>query len=209
MVITLRYWRKILLLVLLTHLLYEFRVDGQEEDVVCLSCALLIDVGLYRSNVGVHEDHLQALLLQCLDGLCSGVIELSCLTDGKPTAPQQEHLLHISPHRVRLRGRENDRLPLLLDSVQKYIEQELGIGGATSSFWVELRREKRLGLMDNTLIAVVVCVGEQRLPVRREGSIIDGVAVVLGGDESFVGQTVDDRLVLTSVTEGQFNGLGT
>lgn len=45
---------------------------------------------------------------------------------------------------------------------------------------------------------MVVGVHKERLPARREGGAIDGIAVVLGSDDSLSTHCIQDRLVLAS-----------
>lgn len=61
-------------------------------------------------------------------------------------------------------------------------------------FRVELRAEERLAFVPHPFVGPVVDVGEQRLPALAQLGVVDGVAVVLGGDVALVRESVHHRL---------------
>lgn len=73
-----------------------------------------------------------------------------------------------------------------------------------ATFWHSCRvralPEQRFGVVHDALIGVVVGVGEEDVPVLRQGVGVDGEAVVLTGDEAAVCPFVDARLVVATVT---------
>ena len=75
---------------LLYHLLHEVRSDGQEVNLVGNSFR-----GLYRSNVRIDENRVDAFLLQCLERLRTGVVKFSCLTDFQCAGTEQQDFLYI------------------------------------------------------------------------------------------------------------------
>ena len=75
---------------LLYHLLHEVRSDGQEVNLVGNSFR-----GLYRGNVRIDENRVDAFLLQCLERLRTGVVKFSCLTDFQCTGTEQQDFLYI------------------------------------------------------------------------------------------------------------------
>ena len=50
---------------------------------------------LHRSDVRVHEDGVDVLLFQRLDGLGATVIELSGLTDAQTSTSEHKNFLHL------------------------------------------------------------------------------------------------------------------
>ena len=52
-------------------------------------------VGHYRRRVGVAQNNLIALLLQCETGLGSGIVEFRSLTDNYRTGPDNEYLFYV------------------------------------------------------------------------------------------------------------------
>ena len=54
--------------------------------------------------------------------------------------------------------------------------------------------------MDHSLVCLVVGIGEENQPIRWEGGVVNGKAVVLGRDEASFGRCVDARLVVATVT---------
>ena len=72
---------------------------------------------------------------------------------------------------------------------------------------VELGAEDREGLVHYTLVAPVVRVREEGDPVLRQGIVLEGVAVVLGGDVAVLVEVIDDGLVLTAVAVRELGDL--
>mmetsp|Transcript_12334 Transcript_12334/g.25099 ORF Transcript_12334/g.25099 Transcript_12334/m.25099 type:complete len:261 (+) Transcript_12334:2724-3506(+) len=65
----------------LDDFLHEIGVYREEKHLVCGLRGIAAGVGLHGSDVRVHQDHLLAFFLQCLDSLSSGVVELTSLAN--------------------------------------------------------------------------------------------------------------------------------
>jgi hypothetical protein len=65
---------------------------------------------------------------------------------------------------------------------------------------VELNREPGVGRVDNSLVALIVFIGEQRLPTLWQGCDLGGKAVVLRRDETLGRAVVRARLVVPAVS---------
>mmetsp|Transcript_14281 Transcript_14281/g.23195 ORF Transcript_14281/g.23195 Transcript_14281/m.23195 type:complete len:1459 (-) Transcript_14281:343-4719(-) len=187
------------------------KVKSHRQEVNGISLGSTLKVGLHRGNVGVHEDSLDTLLLERLDGLVTGVVELTGLTNGKTTRAEKENLLGLNTSVRNLAGVKDgtDRGLTVLDHVDEVIKEELSVSGTSLGLRVELSREVGLGLVHDTLVGAVVTVDEEGLPVLRKSLSADGVAVVLRGDEALAGAEVEHRLVSTTVTEAHLVGLST
>ena len=83
------------------------------------------------------------------------------------------------------------------------------VGGSTHCLWMELRSEVRLGLVHDALVTLVVDVGKERLPSGRQVGVVDCESMVLRRNVALAGQLVNDRLILTTISEGKLLGLST
>ena len=88
------------------------------------------------------------------------------------------------------------------------VEQELGIDGTAAGFGMELGREPRLCLVPDAFVRTVVHVHEERFPVVGKRGIIDGISVILRGDEAPRGAYLLHGLVVRTVSVFQLVGLG-
>ena len=52
---------------------------------ICLRIRFVVHVGLNGSDIWVHKNNLETLLLKSLDGLSTGVVKLARLADGQAT----------------------------------------------------------------------------------------------------------------------------
>ena len=66
--------------------------------------------------------------------------------------------------------------------------------------WMELYREKWPGLVNHAFIGAIISIGEENLPIRREGIGVNSIAMVLRGYETAPCCRVGARLVLPTVT---------
>ena len=64
---------------------------------------------------------------------------------------------------------------------------------------VKLHAEERQGIVDKPFVGLVVGIGEEDVPARRDGVVVNSEAVVLGGDETALGGRVDAGLVVTTI----------
>ena len=90
------------------------------------------------------------LLLEGLDGLGAGVVELSGLADGRAAGAEQEDLGDLGSWGGGLAGGEHEAgyvLDLVLASVEEGVEEELGVSRTARRLGVELgaaRNERRV-----------------------------------------------------------------
>jgi hypothetical protein len=75
--------------------------------------------------------------------------------------------------------------------------------------WVELSSEVRTRLVNETFVTAIVEVGEEFSVVVTEGSCVNVISVVLGGNVTLSCGMIDHRLVLSSVTKGELLRLTT
>mmetsp|Transcript_18339 Transcript_18339/g.27226 ORF Transcript_18339/g.27226 Transcript_18339/m.27226 type:complete len:317 (-) Transcript_18339:191-1141(-) len=145
----------------------EFRCDWKKEDMIGLASGLGVHVGLYRSNVGIHQDDFLAFFLEGLDSLSTRIIEFTSLSNRCSSRSKQQDLLDLCRWWSRLTNwKVNLRISTLLvaTGVQKGIKHELRITGSTSCFRMELGGKVRPSFMSNTFVRTIVGICEQRLP---------------------------------------------
>ncbi|GKT92902.1 LOW QUALITY PROTEIN: hypothetical protein Ct61P_10752 [Colletotrichum tofieldiae] len=171
-------------------------------------------------NIGVDENGINALLLQSLDSLGAGIIELSSLSDAETTTAQDEDLAGVDARvktLVLLNGatgeadRSVEQLGVggaVLDGADEDIEEVLGVARSRCALGVELHTEVGLRQVGNTLVAAVVGVHEELPPVGRQGLGVNGEAVVLRGDVALSGDHACARDVVASVAELHLLRLG-
>mmetsp|Transcript_21350 Transcript_21350/g.62229 ORF Transcript_21350/g.62229 Transcript_21350/m.62229 type:complete len:549 (+) Transcript_21350:3323-4969(+) len=169
---------------------------------------LIVHVGLYRRDVGVHQHHLEPFLLQCLDGLSARIVEFSRLADGRTSGTEEQDLLHLGTFGCGRTDGEDDLLGfhVPLASVEEDVEHEFGIGRAARRLRMELGREVWTCLVGDPLVTAVVGVGEESLPSRLEILAVDVIAMILGGDVAISRLVVQDGLILTAISEGELLG---
>ena len=73
-------------------------------------------------------------------------------------------------------------------------------------FGVKLHGEKGEFSVRNSLDGVVVQAAKTHLPIARQRFFVDGVAVVLRGEQALFFVEVETRMVLSSVSELEFVG---
>mmetsp|Transcript_33962 Transcript_33962/g.66956 ORF Transcript_33962/g.66956 Transcript_33962/m.66956 type:complete len:788 (-) Transcript_33962:395-2758(-) len=189
------------------HLLDKIGRHGQEEDVVGLVRAVVVHVGLDGRDIGVHEDHLDALLLERLDGLSAAVVELSRLSDGGPAGSEEQDLLHF---RTRGRGGPSGKFNFffrVFAGVEKGVEEEFRVCGSVGCLRMELGGHVGTFGVDNSLVTSVVEVRKEGFPIGGKGVAVNGVPVVLGRNVGLSRDIVDHRLILSPVPEGQLDRL--
>ena len=177
--------------------------------------------GLDSGNVWVDENGVDALLLQCLDGLGSGVIELPSLSNGEATRSENKDLLWVNTW-VGLAVLSSDTtwevdwdghlarvLKGLDDCVDENVEKVLSVPWSWSRLWVELDGEVWTASVADTLVRAVVGVYEKLLPAERKSRLVDSVTVVLGSDVALSAQEVGTWDVVSAVTELHLEGAGT
>ncbi|KAI3479544.1 hypothetical protein L1887_58356 [Cichorium endivia] len=197
--------------------------DGEEVDLVGETSR-----GLDGGDVGVDEHGVDALLLERLDGLRTGVVELTGLADRETTGAEDEHLADVDTGGLggvlgvdttgeadggQDGGRGGARSGLdggaVNDTADEDVEEELGVTGTGRALGVELDTEVGAFGGVDTLVGVVVGVGEEGLPASGEGVGVDGETVVLGGDVAAAADLVGTGDVVATVTELELLGLGT
>ncbi|KAF3384345.1 hypothetical protein F1880_003105 [Penicillium rolfsii] len=174
--------------------------------------------GLNSGNVGVDQDGVDAFLLQRLDGLTTGVIELSSLADAQTTTAQNQNLLDVHTRggldvlSLDATG-ELDGLGQSLgggesvhDGLDEDIEQVLGIPRTGGALRVELNTEEGAAGVTDTLVTGIVGVHKQLLPAVLEAGSIHGETVVLGSDVTLARQHAGARNVVATVTEQHLGG---
>jgi len=190
-------------------------VDRKEVNLVSQSLG-----GLNSGNVGVDEDGVDALLLQSLDSLGTGVIEFTSLSDAETTTSENQDLADVDTGVKALvllngaAGEEDGGLEELRllgtvgHGVDEDIEEELGVARTRSALGVELHTEVRLLSVVDTLVATVVGVDEELLPAVGQAVGVDGETVVLRSDVTLSSDHAGTRNVVTSVTELHLLGGG-
>lgn len=98
---------------------------------------------------------------------------------------------------------------VLPDALNVLVEQVGRVEGSALGFRVELGTEDGAGVVDQTLVGLVVQVGEVLPPVLRQGSRVDSITVVLGGDVALAGGEVKGRDVVCTVSVLQLERLST
>jgi hypothetical protein len=93
-----------------------------------------------------------------------------------------------------------DILDVLVEQVSRVERSALGLG-------VELGAEDRSGVVDQTLIRLVVEVGEVLPPLAGESGGVHSVTVVLRGDVALASAKVESRDVVGTVSVLELNGL--
>src|SRR5262249_51810279 len=95
-------------------------------------------------------------------------------------------------------------LPLpLTHLVQESLEQVLRVLRPTSRLWMELARAEKHRFVADPFVGPIVCIHKVSLPPGRHHIILQGVPVVLRGDHALAVVQADDRLVVTTVSEGK------
>lgn len=187
--------------------------DGQEVDLVGQTLGRL-DGG----NVWIDQDGIDTFLLESLDSLRSRIVEFSGLTNRKTTGSENKNLFGILSRSSSNVGRELSARNVDGDestfssrvdhALNEDIEQELGVSRSGCGLWVELDREVRLAVLagPDTLVTVVIGVGEQGLPTILEGGDVDLVTMVLRGDVTSTGSGTSAGQVHTTVSVLHFSG---
>jgi hypothetical protein len=163
--------------------------DWQEVDLVGETLG-----SLNRGNVGIDQDGVDAFFLERLDGLGTRVVKLSSLSDRQTSGTEHENFSDLFPGSEsdvvgELTAWNVDRDQLSLGgrsqhALDEHLEEELGVSWSRSGLWVELGREEGFASVSHpdTLVTVVVGVGEQWLPSVLQCRDVDLVSVVLRGD---------------------------
>lgn len=94
-------------------------------------------------------------------------------------------------------------------AVEVDVEEVRGVKRTSLGLGVELSAEDGARLVDHTLVACVVQVGEVGLPVRGQGRGVNRVTVVLAGDVAATGAHVQSGNVVSTVTVLELDGAGT
>ncbi|CAI6053242.1 unnamed protein product [Clonostachys chloroleuca] len=175
----------------------ELSVDREEVHLVGETLG-----GLNGGNVGVDEHRVDAFLLQSLDGLTTGVIELAGLTDAQATTAQDKDLLDRDTGveaLVLLNGATGEANWLLKE--RRVLGAEFSISGTRRALGVELHTEVRLVNVHDTLVAAIVGVDKELLPALGEAGSINLETVVLGGDVALSGHHARAGDVVASISE--------
>jgi hypothetical protein len=98
---------------------------------------------------------------------------------------------------------------VLLDVVHVLVEEVRGVERTSLGFGMELGAEDGTGVVDQTLVGLVVEVGEVLPPVAGQGRGVDGVSVVLRGDVALASGEVESRDVVSAVSVLQLDRLST
>lgn len=195
---------------------HKFGGDGKEVNLVRETLG-----GLDSGNIGVDEDGVDTFLLQSLDGLGTGVVEFTGLSNGKTTGTKDKNLLDLLSGLGSDVGRKlttgninGDQSALsssVNDALDEDIEKELSVSRTRSRLGVELNGEEGFTVLTapDTLVRAVVGIGEQRFPAVLEGGYVDFVTVVLRGNVASTRCSAGTRNVHTTITVLHLAGLGT
>lgn len=100
-------------------------------------------------------------------------------------------------------------LLVLLHALDVLVEEVRRIERSTLRLRVELGAEDRTSAVNQTLVGLVVQVGEVLSPFGRKSSRVDGITVVLGSDVALSGGEVKRRDVVCTVAVLELDGLRT
>ena len=171
---------------LLDDAFHELRRHRLEIDSVCNVLRRL-----HRGDVRIDEHRMDALFFHRLQGLCPAVVKLTGLAYLQCTASQQEHFLYrhiiVGKRAVRTACVLHALVPSTFSPVDhrhEIIEHELRIHRARAGFGMELGREPRVCLVPDAFVRTVIHVDEERLPIGGKRAVVNGIAVVLRGDEA-------------------------
>lgn len=107
-------------------------------------------------------------------------------------------------------GREGGLVVLVLLHALDVLIEEVGrVHGATLGLGMELGAEDRTRGVDETLVGLIVQVGEVLTPVTGQRGGVDGVTVVLGGDVALASSQVQSGDVVGTVAVLELDRLGT
>ena len=98
---------------------------------------------------------------------------------------------------------------VLLDVLNVLVEQVRRVERSSLGFRVELGAEDGAGVVDQTLVGLVVEVGEVLPPFAGEGGRINSVSMVLRGDMALSGAQVKSWDVVGTITVLELDGLST
>ena len=93
---------------------------------------------------------------------------------------------------------------ICLQQFYEIIEEELRVDRTAACFRMELCREPRIRFVSNALVRSVVHIDEQRFPIAWKRVVVNGIAVVLAGDEAAVRAHHTHWLVVAAVSVFQF-----
>lgn len=100
-------------------------------------------------------------------------------------------------------------LLVLLDVLDVFVEKVRGIERSALGLRMELSAEDGTGVVDQTLVGLVIEVGEVLPPLTGQCGGIDSVSVVLRSDVALASGKVQGRDVVSTVAILQLDGLGT
>lgn len=84
-------------------------------------------------------------------------------------------------------------------SAKKHIKESLQITGTTHVLGMELHAEERQGFVHDALIALIIGIGEQHLPICGQVAVVHSKAMILCSDEAALGRRVEAWLVVTTI----------
>ena len=87
----------------------------------------------------------------------------------------------------------------LVTGADKDVKQSLEIARPSHVLGMELNAEERERLVHDPLVALIISICEQDLPIRWQVAVVHRKAVVLGGDETALGRRVETGLVVATV----------
>lgn len=90
----------------------------------------------------------------------------------------------------------------------KGIEEIVGINRPRGRFWMKLHAHKGADAMPDPLVGAIVGVDKPRLPARRQGGVVHGIAVVLRGNVTALCPDFQTWLILAPVPEFELIGVG-
>lgn len=99
-------------------------------------------------------------------------------------------------------------LDAILDVLNEHVEKEFRVSRSRGGLWVELDGEKRFVSAVNALIAPIVGILEELLPVRGERVNIDLESVVLARNVAPAAMDIGAGDVLPSIAVLHLRGIG-
>jgi hypothetical protein len=97
---------------------------------------------------------------------------------------------------------------VLLHVVNVLVKQVGRVHGSAFGFGVELRAEDGARVVDETLVGLVIQVGEVLPPLAAESGWVNSVSVILRSDVALSGGEVQSRNVMGTVAVLELDGLG-
>ena len=88
---------------------------------------------------------------------------------------------------------------MALKRFYEFVENKLGVSGATACLRVELSREERFALVSDAFVCAVVHINEKWFPIATYTAVVNGKAMVLRSNETAVCAQLAHRLIVAAM----------